>query len=159
MSKYFQVLTPNESIFDGTHIIDAAVSTAVPGNLVTLASDGELTLCVQAGTPFGILIRSTSYDVMKPSYNYAESVDEFRAGSYAAVVRGHFEAQVDAAGFHGAAVPAVGSLVYTSVSGLLGTSSAGSATKIGVVTGNDTIQGAWNAASTVARIAFEIPGF
>lgn len=157
-AKYFHVLTKDTTIFDGTHLLDSAQATAKPGRVTVMGSDGELELCAVTDRPYGLLQKSTSKDLLKPSYDYAADTDLLRVSARQTIVKGTFEAQIDAEGFHGGSVPAVNTVIYTGPSGLLAITDLGSATRLGLVTANDTVQSAWSSTTSVARIAFDIPG-
>jgi len=120
---FFSVATPDPSIYDGKHNLDASETTVYNGYLAALNASGEV--IISTGSPIGMFYDKMALERFPASSNLATYLGDEKVN----YVTGFFKAFVGKDLFSAGAMPTVNAKLYDNGAGKLGL--AGS-TAIGV---------------------------
>lgn len=130
MAAFFSVITSDQVDFDPSHLTAASM---VPGTIVKLDTNGAWAVCTSASADraYGFALRNNQFSMFPTDNNIA-------AASYVTVARGAGRAVISTDGTVG--TPTVGDPLYSSATGVLTTTDAGSQFRVAIYEGSETVQ-------------------
>jgi len=153
-NRYFNVLTPDQAIFDGVNKLNSGSDAVYRGMLAGWPSGGSL------GTSTGSAPYGQFYDYLRnEEYVATEDLGDYLDGKEVGVVTGKYLALCGPDCFAAGSIPSVGAKLYAGTAGLLDVNQNWvGAASIGKVVGHYTVADAAGAGSfSAAQCLMDLP--